>query len=213
MMEKAFVVSCPRAHRSRLFTSVDRANTRPGVRRGFIVSTIAACWVAMLATASAERAVTLAWDRSPDSGAIGYRIYAREENGATPKSINVLGLTKVTVPGLKEGLRYTFTVTSYNAAGVESPPSNAAEFVVPVPLNLLPGTTTDAAKRLQFPVVPGKSYELQASTDLQSWATIWQTSTTSTYAWTEFQDPLSTITIKDHRETGFRSRFYRLRIR
>src|SRR5262245_1159528 len=122
-MEKLFVVPC-------------RA-----VRRYLIAGSIIACCLAMLTLGSAESSVTLAWDRTSYPSAVGYRIYAREENTATATTFNVLGLTQVTVPGLKEGLRYTFTVTSYNASGVESIPSNTAEFVVPVSLNLLHGTT------------------------------------------------------------------------
>ena len=79
----------------------------------------AACWLVAGAPARAESSVTLAWNPSSDTSVVGYRIHAREENAATATPINVLGLTKVTVPGLKEGLRYTFTVTSYNAAGVD----------------------------------------------------------------------------------------------
>lgn len=213
MTQKVFTVRWNPVRCDLPYTPIDRANIYPRTKQGFMTFAIAACWMIMLVAASAEQSVTLAWDRSTDLTAIGYRVYTQEENAAAATSINVGGLTQVTLPGLKEGLRYTFTVTSYNAAGVESVPSSEARFVVPVPLRLLPGTTIAAAKRLQFPMAPGHWYELQASSDLKTWVTIWQTGTASSYAWTEFQDPLSVITINDHRETGFRSRFYRLRIR
>lgn len=162
------------------------------------------------ATASAERAVTLAWERNADPAAIGYYVYSQEENASATR-INVASLTKVTIPGLKEGLRYTFKVTAYNASGLESVPSNEAGFVVPVTLRLLPGSTAVAAKRLQFPMAPGHWYELQASTNLTTWTTIWQTPTASTYAWTEFQDSSSSgLGVK--KGSNLPKRFYRLKI-
>lgn len=178
-------------------------NLRSGAKRNFIAVAVAAGWMMLLATASAERSVTLAWNPNADASTVGYRVYALEENALTATSTNVGGLTQVTVPGLKEGLRYTFTVTSYNAAGMESVPSDAAVFVVPVPLQLLPATTPGGAKRLQFPAAPGRWYELQASADLKNWTTIWQTGVALTYAWTGFSDPQS-ATLK--------SRYYRLKV-
>ena len=206
------MIPCRPSRRSFLFTHIGQTDIQPSARPVLLAFAIAGCWLMMLASASAERSVTLAWDRSPDSAAVGYRIYAREENITTPTSINVLGLTQATVPGLKEGRRYTFTVTSYNAAGLESPHSNAAEFVVPVPLKLLPGASTSAPKRLQFPMVSGRWYEVQASTNLKSWTTIWQTGTSSTYAWAEYQDIDSAIPV-DPRGAYFPKRYYRLKIR
>lgn len=175
------------------------------------VAAVAVAFLAMFtpATASAEQSVTLAWERNADPTAIGYYVYSQEENASATR-INVASLTQVTIPGLREGMRYTFKVTAYNAAGLESVPSNEAAFVVPVTLRLLPGSTTAAAKRLQFPMAPGHWYELQASTNLTSWTTIWQTPTASAYAWTEFQDNSSGIGPKNG--ASLPKRFYRLKI-
>jgi len=156
--------------------------------RRCIVIVIAACWITSSLSAKAVQSVTLAWDRSSDTSAVGYRIYAYEENVAEPTSYNVLGMTQVTLGGLKEGLRYTFKVRSYNAAGVESTPSNSADVTVPVPLQIFPGATQNDLKRFQFPIAPGRWYELQSSTDLRTWTTIQQTAVASTYTWTEVQE-------------------------
>jgi hypothetical protein len=161
------------------------------------------------ATARAERQVTLAWERSADPATVGYYVYSQEENVASATRINVAGLNQVTIPGLKEGLRYSFKVTAYNAAGMESVPSNEAAFVVPVPLHLLPGLTAGAGRRLQFPMAPGHWYELQASTNMTTWTTIWQTPTAIIYGWTEFQDINSGILKKG---ANLPARFYRLKI-
>ena len=54
---------------------------------------------------------------------------------------------------------------------------------------------------MRFPVTPGHWYELEATVDLKSWITIWQTATSTSNAWVKFQDPQSGI---------FPKRFYRL---
>lgn len=201
MSESVTAAPCSPADNQLLF-----AFLRPAARWSFVALVSALCWMALPGRVDAEQSVTLAWNPSADAAVVGYRIQAREENAA-PTTIHVGGQTRATVPGLKEGLRYTFTVTSYNEAGLESAPSNPAEFVVPVPLVLLPGATAGAAKRLQFPMAPGHWYELQASSDLKTWATIWQTGIAGVYTWTEFQDPLSGLNALP---TGTRCRFYRL---
>lgn len=180
------------------------ADTPFHARRCFIAIVIAACCLTGSLRANAVQSVTLAWDRSTDSSAVGYRIYAYEENVAAPTSFNAFGLTQMTLPGLKEGLRYTFTVTSYNAAGVESAPSSPAEYTVPVPLQILPGTTPEDLKRLQFPMATGHWYEIQASTNMTTWTTIQQTSVATGYGWTNVQEMAP--------PTKRTQRFFRLKI-
>jgi hypothetical protein len=158
---------------------------------------------ALPAVTNAERSVILAWDRSPDPNVTGYKAYYLEENAATPIQVNVGTSTQTTISGLKEGLKYTFTVTSYNMYGVESSPSGEVAFVVPVPLALNPPASPLGLMRLRFPVAPGHWYELQASGDLQSWATVWQVGKPDRYAWVEYEDP---------RGSSFKSQFYRLQI-
>lgn len=157
----------------------------------------------------AVQSITLAWDRSADTSAVGYRVYAFEENSTSATSFNVFGLTQVTLPGLKEGLRYTFKVTSYNADGVESAPSNEAQITVPVPLLMFPGATPTDLRRFQFPVVPGRWYELQASTNMQTWTTVTSTGDPKAYTWTELREPDPGI----KKGTQLPCRFFRLRIR
>ncbi len=192
-----------------LFVPVQLKALQPAAQWHFVALLFTAIFLAAAGRATAVQSVTLAWDPSGDSSVAGYRIHAREDNAA-PVLIDVGGRTQVTVPGLKEGMRYTFTVTSYNESGVESAPSNAAEYQVPVPITLRPGATPDAAKRVQFPMAPGHWYELQASSDLRNWVTIWQTGVATEYAWTEYEDPRSTTASTKPGASGERSRFYRL---
>jgi len=157
-------------------------------------------WLGASCAAQAERSVMLAWDRSQSSTVTGYYVYVLEENSTTPTRVTVANTNQVIIPNLKEGLRYTFNVTAFNTAG-ESPASNDALFIVPVPLNLTSVNPTNGLRTIQFQGAPGRSYELQASTDLQNWATIWQTDQIAAYGTIGFEDPQSGV---------LEQRFYRL---
>jgi chitin-binding protein len=155
----------------------------------------------LLSTGNAETSVTLAWNPSSDASVTGYYVYSREENSATATRTNVGVATQSRIGGLKEGARYAFTVTAYNAAGAESVPSNEAAYVVPVPIRMINPSPATGYKRVRFPAAPGHWYELQASTNLLTWTTIWQTGVANSYSWVEFQDPQSKT---------LKARFYRL---
>ena len=58
-----------------------------------------------------------------------------------------------------------------------------------------------AAMRVQFPVAPTYSYQLQASSDLKSWSNLWLTPTQTTNGWLEYDEPCSNT---------LPARFYRL---
>lgn len=160
-------------------------------------------WLGSSGAAHAERSVTLAWDRSQSSNVTGYYVYVLEENSTTPTRITVGNTNQMTLTTLKEGLRYSFTVTAYNNVG-ESPSSNEALFVVPVPLSLTTVNPTNGLRSIQFQGAPGRSYELQASSDLRTWTPIWQSGAIATYGGVTFEDPQSATEVV---------RFYRLLVR
>ena len=151
----------------------------------------------------AVQSVTLAWNPSSSSTVSGYYVYAWEENAAAPIKIDAGSKSFVAVNGLKEGLRYTFQVTAYNPYRFESPPSAGLPYVVPVSLKMSPPAGSSIPGRIQFPVAPGKWYELQASTDMVNWTTIWQTGIANSYSWMEYQDA---------RSRYYPKRFYRLNV-
>lgn len=153
--------------------------------------------------AFAGPSVTLAWDASLSANAVGYRLYSQEQGVLLATRTDVGSQTQTTVTGLKDGLRYYFTVTAYNSLGLESLLSAVLTFDAPVTLRILPASPTNRWVRIQFPVAPGHWYELQASTDLQSWTTLWQTSAALLYSWVEFEDLQS---------DSLTHRFYRLQI-
>jgi hypothetical protein len=49
---------------------------------------------------------------------------------------------------------------------------------------------TNAVTRIQFSVAATHSYQLQASSDLQSWNNVWLTPIETTNAWIKYDDPL-----------------------
>jgi hypothetical protein len=76
--------------------------------------------------------VTLTWDKSPGRTVKGYRLHYGVTSGRN--YLHVLDVGKATsckLPGLIPGKKYYFVVTSYNASGKESLPSNEASFTAP----------------------------------------------------------------------------------
>lgn len=151
----------------------------------------------------AEQTATISWNPSPDASVVGYCIYTREENSTNLTRVDVGASARVILGGLKEGYKYGFSVTSYNAAGVESAPSPEVSVTLKVPVRLKPGATPRSPVTVQFPAAPGKWYEVQASSDLKTWTTIWQTGVATVYSAVEFQDVQSVM---------LKSRFYRLKV-
>jgi len=79
----------------------------------------------------AAQSVSLAWDRSTDTSATGYKLYYSEVGGSTTSAIDVGNSTTGSVPGLVETRTYRFYVTAYNSSQVESVPSNLIDYTVP----------------------------------------------------------------------------------
>jgi hypothetical protein len=158
-------------------------------------------WCCSEYSAFALRAVTLGWN--PISSASGYNVYALEENALLPIKTNVGLNSQATIPGLKEGLTYRFTVTAYNQLGLESLPSAPVFHFVPVPVQIVRPTGTSKNVRLRFPISPGRQYQLQASSDLKTWTNLWQTSGGLFYSQADYEDL---------RSGSLKSQFYRVRI-
>lgn len=145
--------------------------------------------------------MALAWDPSPDSGVIGYNIHYGTATGSYSNKIDVGNVTTTVISNLNCGVTYYFAATAFNAQGLESDYSNELQFIVPGVLTLTQGSTLGAPMQIKFPVEPAHWYEVQATTNLTSWETIWQTGVVTSNAWVEFSDP----------QAGeFASRYYRL---
>ena len=79
----------------------------------------------------ALQGVTLAWDRSPDPTAVGYKMYYGVARGSYTSTRDVGNGTSTSITGLSQGTTYYFAVTAYNTAGLESGFSNEVGYSVP----------------------------------------------------------------------------------
>lgn len=167
------------------------------------VVTFIALWVAMFFGAQGEPSVTLGWDPGSSAGVAGYYVYCQEENALVPTRTDAGTNTQIMITGLKEGFTYRFTVTARNAVGMESLPSEALDYFVPVLLRIIPPSLPTGFVHLQFQVASGHWYEVQTSTNLQTWETIWQTGIANVSTGFDFTPPES---------IGSGARFFRLQI-
>jgi hypothetical protein len=164
-------------------------------------------WLALCCAAHASQVtptggqqVTLGWNASADPTVVGYYFYYGTTSGVYTNKIDVGTNTSYAAAGLVAGSTYYFSSTSYNAARIESAHTAEVTYVVPGVL-ALSHDAAGATTRIQFPVAPTHSYQLQCSTDLVTWTNLWQTPTQMTNGWIEYDEPLSHQTP---------SRFYRL---
>jgi hypothetical protein len=145
--------------------------------------------------------VSLAWIPSSDTNVVGYNIYYGTASGNYTGKITVGNTTITTISNLTCGATYYFAATAFDSAGDESDFSTETQFIVPGILALSSGANPGDPMLIKFPVAPAHWYEVQASVDLQSWTTIWQTDVATENVWIQFSDPNA---------SAFPSRFYRL---
>jgi hypothetical protein len=150
---------------------------------------------------STAASVSLAWTPSSDTNVTGYNIYYGTSSGNYTGKTTVANVSTITISNLTCGTTYYFAVTAFDSTGNESVFSNEAQFIVPGTLALSRGSNPGDPMVIKFPVAPTHWYEVQASVDLHSWSTIWQTGVASSNNWVQFSDPAAST---------FQSRFYRL---
>jgi hypothetical protein len=153
------------------------------------------------AEARAAQSVSLGWN--PEPSVAGYALYHGSASGNYSTRMDVGTNLIATVGGLTEGQTDYFVVTAYNVAGVEGPPSPEVSYLVPGLLVHKKGAQGSKSVQLNFAVAPGHSYQIEASTDLASWAVIWTSGTATSNAWTTFQEPFT---------NSLRQKFYRLKM-
>lgn len=74
-----------------------------------------------LAADSIVRTLSLAWDASPSSEVVGYRVRYGTRSGDYPHMIDVGNSTRAEIPNMVNGTTYYFSIVGYTAAGSESP--------------------------------------------------------------------------------------------
>ncbi len=102
------------------------------------------CWAALLLTGSltalADQSVTLTWNPSTDTNAVGYRIYYGGASHVYTNSIMVGNVTNTIVTGLNAGTTYYFGATTLDLSGNESDLSNETSYDVAALATNLPPT-------------------------------------------------------------------------
>ena len=98
------------------------------------LSFLAVLWTALLGIPSQSAALTLAWDQDPQQLVQGYRVHYGTTSGVYSTTVDTGDETVVQIADLLPNTTYYFVVTAYNAAGLESAPSNEVSFTTSDPL-------------------------------------------------------------------------------
>jgi len=133
-----------------------------------VMAPMPAASLARTASLSSLASVTLAWNHSPDTNAVGYRLYYGVASGTYTNSATV-GYTDVaTLTGLNGGVKYYFAATAYGVNGDESVFSNETSYTTatntPVTLAI-----SIFMWQLSWQCVPFKTNYIQTSTNLGVW--------------------------------------------
>ena len=146
-------------------------------------------WVLLSQLLHASQTLTLAWDPSPSPDVAGYVVYYGTVSGVYDHRLDIHTNTIASITDLKEGEVYYFVVAAYDQQGVESAPSNEVSYLVPGLVELtLNSTNSYDELLLRTSVVWGRTYKVQASTNLVYWTTILQTNAFDN-DWMEFPVP------------------------
>ncbi len=146
--------------------------------------------------------VTLSWNASPDADATGYAVHYGTVSGKYTRKVVVGLTTSVTISNLCAGVTYYFAATTlYAASGQESAFSGEVSHTPAGVLTLTRSAKTGGAAQINFPVEPGHWYEVQATTNFQTWTTIQQTGIATSNNW---------VQIADADAGSFKARYYRL---
>jgi hypothetical protein len=151
--------------------------------------------------ARAVQSVSISWNPSTNAGIAGYIFYRGTNSGVYTSQFNVGTNTAITLTGLPEGQMDYFSVAAYDGAGVTSPNSTQITYLVPGLQRLVPPTGPGKTASLTFSGASGHSYNVQASSNLVTWTTIWSSGALNSNGWVTFQDPQSST---------LSQRFYRL---
>jgi hypothetical protein len=159
---------------------------------------------ALLAAAKSNASnLVLNWTASASSSVVGYDVYYGTTSGIYLYKINVGNTTGITISNLAPGVTYYLVATAYDVHGNQSFFSNQISYAVPASglLTIAHGAKPGTPVIIQFPATPGHWYEIQATSNLRNWTSVWQTGVALSNTSMQFTDPNSPL---------FASRFYRL---
>lgn len=143
--------------------------------------------LAIYTSSQASQSVSLQWNKSSDPSVAGYMVYSGSLSGTYTTTNDVGTNITATIGGLKEGSTNYFVVTAYNSLRMESLPSNEVRFYAPGIVKLMSAGKNKPAQ-LAFPIAPGQTNAIEASTNLKTWVTILLTNC-PTNCWITWSDP------------------------
>ena len=146
------------------------------VRRAVVGLLLGGCLIFAGRDAFATQSVTLAWNPSPDTNVVGYKVYYGIASRTYTNVVDVGDVTNATISGLVEGVTYYFAVTAYRSLGIESDYSAEVAYTVPIgggtgnqppTLNPIANLTINESAGLQTVtlagITSGSSNEVQTS--------------------------------------------------
>lgn len=107
----------------------------------------------------------------------GYRVYYGVASRSYTEVIDAGNATTVTVSNLVAGTTYYFALVAYNALGLQSDYTGELTYSVPLadpdpPARLVMRIVPPKQTVLTVIGSPGRTYDIEASTDLTAWETI-----------------------------------------
>lgn len=109
----------------------------------------------------------LAWDASPNTNVVGYRIYYGDTSGSRQSSSTVGNVTKTTLDKLVAGKDIFIHAVSYDSSGFESVASNQITNFI-------------------YPKISTRIYSLAADVSAPNTTNVWQISTNGT-TWSNYR--------------------------
>lgn len=122
----------------------------------------------VLAAGMAAVPVKLAWDASPDVEVTGYALYYGPAQSSATNRLDLGAVQTVTLTNLWVSTNYFFFVVAYNAAGIESLPSNRVLYAPPALSRLQMGRSEDGTISLLFRAAPGAACRVEYASSANS---------------------------------------------
>ena len=95
--------------------------------KGLFLLPLAFC---LLHSSAAAADVTLAWDASPSTNVVGYKIYWGTDSTNYTNSLTVSNVLTATVTNLQSGITYYFAATAFDSESYESDYSNEVNWFI-----------------------------------------------------------------------------------
>jgi Fibronectin type III domain len=128
-----------------------------------------ACGMLVELPAVASSELTIEWNPSPDTNAVGYKVYYGTVSHNYTNVIVVGNTTNAVISGIIPGTTYYFAATTYIASGAES--AYSAEISYTAPLENTLNSAIYSTSQFSFAVngINGSEYVVEASTNLVNW--------------------------------------------